>query len=342
MFTIYSDDHRLHHGKAELNDGQLMPCHEKPERADSVLAAIQSSAVGDVIEPADFGLEPVLAVHTAGYIDFLQNAWSLWAAEGRDWDALPLNWPVRGMRQVEPDYIDGKLSYYSFDAGTPITPGTWQAVFAGARVALTGAAKLLSGEKSVFSLCRPPGHHAAADYFGGYCYLNNAAIAAQYLRDNGAGKVAVLDVDYHHGNGTQSIFYDRDDVLFVSIHGDPKQEFPYFLGHADETGEGPGEGFNMNLPLPWNTSAADWFTALDESLERLSRFGPDAVVVSLGVDTYINDPISQFQLQAGDYLYVGQKIAKLGLPAHYVFEGGYAVEDIGENVVNVLRGAGGG
>ena len=339
MLTIYSDDHRLHHGKAELNDGQLMPCHEKPERADKVLAAINAAQIGEIIAPLEFGLEPIHAVHTPRYIDFLQHAWSLWTAEGRDWDALPLNWPVRGMRQVEPDYIDGKLSYYSFDAGTPITAGTWQAVYAGARVALTGAAKLLSGETSAFSLCRPPGHHAAADYLGGYCYLNNAAIAAQHLRDNGSDRVAVLDVDYHHGNGTQSIFYDRDDVLFISIHGDPKQEFPYFLGHADEAGEGRGEGFNVNFPLPWNTSADDWFAALDESLDRVSKFKPDAVVVSLGVDTYVNDPISQFRLETSDYLRVGERIAALGLPTHYVFEGGYAVEDVGENVVNVLKGA---
>ena len=339
MLTIYSDDHRLHHGKAELNDGQLMPCHEKPERADRVLAAIKDANLGPILGPDDHGLETVQAVHTPAYVNFLQKAWSLWTAEGRDWDALPLNWPVRGMRQVEPDYIDGKLSYFSFDAGTPITAGTWQAVYAGANAAATGAAKLVDGERNAFVLCRPPGHHAAADYYGGYCYLNNAAIAAQYLRDRGATRVAVLDVDYHHGNGTQSIFYDRDDVLFLSIHGDPKQEFPYFLGHADETGEGKGEGFNVNYPLPWNTGADRWFDALADSLDRIQAFKPDAVVVSLGVDTYINDPISQFRLETDDYVEVGRRIAATGLPTLFVLEGGYAVDDVGRNVVNVLLGA---
>ena len=162
MFTIYSDDHRLHHGKAELNDGQLMPCHEKPERADTVLSAVRDADLGAVVAPDDHGLEVIHAVHSLAYIDFLQNAWSLWTAEGRDWDALPLNWPVRGMRQVEPDYIDGKLSFFSFDAGTPITAGTWRAVYSGANVAATGAAKLVGGERHAFALCRPPGHHAAA------------------------------------------------------------------------------------------------------------------------------------------------------------------------------------
>lgn len=339
MITIYSDDHRLHHGKSELNDGQLMPCHEKPERADSVLAAIKNAQLGPVIAPDDYGLDAIHAVHARAYINFLENAWALWTAEGRDWDALPLNWPVRGMRQVEPDYIDGKLSFFSFDAGTPITAGTWRAVHSGANVAVTGAAKLTNGERYAFALCRPPGHHAASDYYGGYCYLNNAAIAAQYLRDHGADRVAVLDVDYHHGNGTQSIFYDRDDVLFVSIHGDPRQEFPYFLGHAGETGTGRGEGFNVNYPLPWGTTAERWFDALADSLEQVRSFKADTIVVSLGVDTYINDPISQFRLQTSDYVEVGRRIAGLGLPTLFVLEGGYAVDDIGRNVINALRGA---
>ena len=339
MLTVYSNDHQLHRGKFEFSNGQLLPCFEKPERADLVLEAVQKANLGDVIEPDDFGLDPVRRVHDERFVEFLQEAWDLWAAEGRDHDALPLNWPVRGMRQIEPEHIDGKLSYFSFDAGSPITSGTWQAVKSSANVALTGASKLLAGENCVFSLCRPPGHHAAADYIGGYCYLNNVAIAAQYLRDNGASKVAILDVDYHHGNGTQSIFYGRSDVLFVSIHGDPAQEYPYFLGRGDETGEGDGDGYNFNFPLRWQSSAELWFDALEKSCSLISEYAPDYVLISLGVDTFIDDPISEFRLTTDDYLTLGSRIADLGLPMLFVLEGGYAVADIGTNAANVLIAA---
>ena len=339
MQTIYSDDHRLHHGKGELNDGQLQPCVEFPARADNVLAAVRDAKLGEVIAPDDFGLDPIRRVHSPRFVEFLEQAWTLWTAEGRTSDALPLNWPVRGMRQIEPDYIDGKLSYFSFDAGTPITAGTWKAITTGANIAVTGAAKLLAGERNAFALSRPPGHHAAADYYGGYCFFNNAAIAAQYLRDQGAARVAILDIDYHHGNGTQSIFYDRDDVLFVSIHADPRQEYPYFLGYADETGDGAGEGCNLNLPLPWQSGAKEWLDALDVGLARIAEFAADYLVVSLGVDTFVDDPISQFRLETNDYLEIGSRIGGLNLPSLFVLEGGYAVSEIGQNVVNVLQGA---
>ncbi|MCJ7592575.1 MAG: histone deacetylase family protein [Woeseiaceae bacterium] len=339
MLTIYSDDHRLHHGKSELNDGELKPCFECPERADIILDAVTESKLGDVIAPDNFGLDPIRAVHNPGYVAFLEQAWNSWTATGRHGDALPLNWAIRGLRQIEPETIDGKLSYFSFDASTPITAGTWKAATSAANVALTGAANLLQGESCAFSLCRPPGHHAASDYFGGYCFLNNAAIATQYLLDHGATRVAVLDVDYHHGNGTQSIFYERSDVLFVSIHADPLQEYPFFLGHVDERGDGAGEGYTANFPLRWHSSAPKWFDALDAGLQLIADYAPDYVVISLGVDTYIDDPISQFRLETPDYLEVGSRIASLGLPMLFVLEGGYAVAEVGRNVSNVLVGA---
>ncbi|MEM7430488.1 MAG: histone deacetylase family protein [Pseudomonadota bacterium] len=338
MKTIYSDDHQLHRGRSELSDGKLVPSFECPERADTVLAAV--TPITDVIEPKRFGLGPVRRIHADNYVAFLEKAWSMWAELGRDWDALPLNWAVRGMRQIEPDHIDGKFSYFSFDAGTPITPGSWQAMTTAADVALTGAELVKDGARAAFSLCRPPGHHAAADYFGGYCFLNNAAIAAQYFRDHGAERVAILDVDYHHGNGTQSLFYDRADVMFLSIHGDPRQEYPYFLGYADETGEGEGLGFNHNYPLPWGTAADVWFDAFTDALKHLWDFDPDVVVVSLGVDTFELDPISEFKLKTGDYPKMGEKIGLLGKPTLFVMEGGYAVGEIGENVAGVLKGFG--
>ena len=187
-------------------------------------------------------------------------------------------------------------------------------------------------------LTRPPGHHAGADYFGGYCFLNNSALAAQTLRDAGADRVAVLDIDYHHGNGTQDIFYARDDVFTLSVHGDPMTEYPFFLGHAGETGFGRGAGFNLNLPLPRGTGTADWRAALQCALDVLRDWRAHALVVALGVDTFAGDPISGFCLRAGDYLRVGQAIAALGLPTVFVFEGGYAAAEVGVNVVNVLEG----
>ena len=198
------------------------------------------------------------------------------------------------------------------------------------------------GASCAFSLCRPPGHHAAQDMFGGYCFLNNAAIAAQSMRHAGAAKVAILDVDFHHGNGTQAIFYDRDDILFLSLHGDPLDAFPYFLGGGDETGEGPGEGFTVNYPLPKGCPYPKWAEALNDALARIAAFGADAVIVSLGVDTFEDDPISFFKLTGDDFTDYGAKIAGLGLPTLFVMEGGYAVAEIGVNTVNVLEGFGNG
>jgi acetoin utilization deacetylase AcuC-like enzyme len=201
------------------------------------------------------------------------------------------------------------------------------------RVAVDGAA---------FALCRPPGHHAARDLYGGYCFLNNAAIAAQAFLDDGAARVALLDVDFHHGNGTQDIFYERDDVLFLSLHGQPEDAFPHFLGYADETGAGRGEGFNANYPMPPGTPYAVWGDALEHACRRIVDYAPDVLVVSLGVDTFENDPISFFKLTSEDFSRYGERIGQLRLPTLFVMEGGYAVSEIGINTVNVLdafRGA---
>ncbi len=338
MKTVYSDDHRLQDGKSELIDGKLMPCFEMPRRAEIVLARVEASGLGPVVAPERFGPAPLARVHSAPFLRFLEGAWDAWVAEHGAYDALPLTWPTRGMHPREPEAIDGKLSYFSLDAGTPITAGTWAAASAAADVALAGQKLVAGGERAVFSLCRPPGHHANADTYGGYCFLNNAAIAAQAFRDGGAARVAVLDIDYHHGNGTQAIFYDRADVLFVSLHGHPAQEFPYFSGYAEETGAGAGEGFNLNYPLRWGTGFDLWNYALEQACGRIGAYAPDALVVSLGLDTFEDDPISKFRLKSGDYPKVGAAIAGLGLPTLFVMEGGYAVEALGINTVNVLAG----
>ncbi|MEM9329887.1 MAG: histone deacetylase family protein [Pseudomonadota bacterium] len=337
MLTIYSEDHRKRDAKTELYGGELIPPFEKPARMDFILDRLHAENLGEIVAPRDFGLDPILAVHDRDYVKFLENCWHEWAAEGMGGEAIVTTWPARRMQQRCPVHIDGKLGYYAMAAETSITEGTWDAARASANVALEGAERL-AAEKSVFSLCRPPGHHAALDMFGGYCFFNNAALATQSILNQGAERVAILDVDFHHGNGTQDIFYTRDDVLFISLHGAPEDAFPHFLGYADETGEGIGEGFNLNFPLPPGTPFGPWQDALKQALEAISNYGPEALVISLGTDTFERDPISFFKLTSADFFTYGQDIAQLGLPTLFVMEGGYAVEEIGVNAVNVLQG----
>ncbi len=342
MKTYYNHLHAQHQGKVEMFRGALVPCFEVPARANHVLAELQRRQLGPVLEPQAFDESTLTTIHSPRYLRFLATAWDQWLAlapANADKDILPSVWPTRTFRtDIEPDNFAAKMGLYSFDAGTPFTAGTWVAARAGAYCALSAAGRLVQGDRAAFALSRPPGHHAGADFFGGYCFLNNAALAAQHLRDAGMAKVAVLDVDYHHGNGTQAIFYDRADVFFASIHGDPRTEYPFYLGHSDERGAGAGLGANLNLPLPRGTGFGVWSQALDTALQAIVRFGADALVVSLGMDTFVGDPISGFTLETADYAVVGQRIAQAGLPTAFVFEGGYAVHEVGVNAVNVLEG----
>lgn len=338
MKTVYSEDHRQHHPKGELYGGELVPPFEKPERADFVLGQVKAVDLGPVLGPEEHGVAPLARVHDEGFLRFLETCWADWTAAGNKGEAIATVWPSRGMQLREPHDIEGRLGYYAMAAETAITGGTWPAARSSANVALTAGKIVQGGERAAFALCRPPGHHAAADLFGGYCFLNNAAIAAQAFIDAGAKRVAILDVDFHHGNGTQSIFYGRDDVLFLSLHGDPRDAFPHFLGYADETGAAAGEGFTANYPLPPGTDYGSWGQALEDACRRAADYGPDAVVISLGVDTFEKDPISFFKLTSDDFLRYGETIAKLGKPTLFVLEGGYAVAEIGINAVNVLTG----
>lgn len=337
MLTIYSEDHRKRDAKTELLGGQLIAPFEKPSRMDFILQRIQSQGFGDVIAPREFGTRPLLALHDAGYVSFLETVWGEWTAAGMQGEAIAASWPARRMQQRCPTDIDGKLGYYALAAETSITEGTYAAARASANVALEGAARLVQ-EGAVFSLCRPPGHHAALDMYGGYCFFNNAGLAAQSLLDQGAERVAILDVDFHHGNGTQDIFYSRDDVLFVSIHGQPEDAFPHYLGYEDETGLDAGEGFNLNFALPPGTEFSPWRDCLKRSLDRISAYAPEALIISLGTDTFERDPISFFKLTSDDFFTYGQDIGALNLPTQFVMEGGYAVEEIGINTGNVLQG----
>jgi len=329
----FFDPRQLAHAPAlELHNGGFVPFAESPERAHAILAAI-----GPAEAPFDHGEGPLRAVHGEAYLAFLWSAHKDWRAAGRDGDASGYAWPVVRRRPLDLERIDAKLGAYSFDASSPIAERTWEGAYWSAQTALTALDTVLAGERVAFALCRPPGHHAGADYLGGYCYLNNAAIAAQAAVEAGK-RVAILDIDYHHGNGSQDIFYGRGDVLFVSIHADPKMDYPYFWGHSDETGEGEGEGATLNLPLPRGADLAAYLPALEQALERIAAFAPDLLVVSYGADTFAGDPISHFRLETADYAFLAQRIAALGLPTLIVMEGGYAVDALGANVASFLVG----
>jgi acetoin utilization deacetylase AcuC-like enzyme len=342
MITFYNDRHALHHGKVEMFRGELVACFEIPARVDHVLRELESRKLGPIETPPEFPDGAITRVHSQRYVDFLAGAWDEWVAmnpANAQRDAIPSYWPIRTFRaDVLPASFPARMGLFSFDAGSPLTSGTWAAARSGACCALGAARAVTGGERAAFALTRPPGHHAGADFFGGYCFLNNAAIAAQSLRDAGVERVAVLDIDYHHGNGTQAIFYERADVFFASIHGDPHTEYPYYLGYADEQGSGAGLGFNRNLPLARGTGFTAWREALAQALRSIASYKAQALVVSLGLDTFAGDPISGFGLQSPDFLRVGEDLAAAGLPTAFVFEGGYAVAELGVNAVNVLEG----
>ncbi|GJL83341.1 MAG: acetylpolyamine amidohydrolase [marine bacterium B5-7] len=337
MKIVLSEDHRLHFPKGELCGGEMVRPFECPERWDYVLGELRSRGFKDTIAPDEIDLELVRKVHDAEFVEFLEQAWTDWHQTGFKGEALPYVIPARRMQQRRPDHIDGRLGYYCMAIDTAITNGTWQAVRSSAACAVT-AQRLVADDGHAFALCRPPGHHAARDLYGGYCFLNNAAIAVQAFVEQGAHRVALLDVDFHHGNGSQDIFNQRDDVLFVSLHGRPEDAFPHFSGYADEVGEGAGEGYNINFPLRPGTTGSEWIAALADALKRITDYRPDALVVSLGVDTFCKDPISFFRLESEDFRRYGAHIGRLRLPTLFVMEGGYAVEEIGINTVNVLDG----
>lgn len=330
----FFDPRQLVHAPAiELHNGGFVPFAETPARAEAVLATIGGAEVA-----IDHGEAPLRAVHSEDYLAFLWSAHKDWKAAGREGDAAGYAWPIVRRRPLTLDRIDARLGQYSFDASSPIAAGTWDGAYWSAQTALSGLDAVLGGDRSAFGLCRPPGHHCGRDYLGGYCYLNNAAIAAEAAIAAGRRKIAILDVDYHHGNGTQDIFYARGDLLFVSIHADPVMDYPYFWGHADESGEGAGEGANLNLPLPRGTDLAAYLPALDKALERIASFAPELLIVSYGADTFGGDPISHFTLQTADYATLAKGIASLDLPNLIIMEGGYAVDALGANVTAFLSG----
>ncbi|HEV7523824.1 MAG TPA: histone deacetylase family protein [Acidimicrobiia bacterium] len=339
MLIVGSEAHRTHHPRIPFQDaGRFIDPPEIPERADRILAAIDEAGLGPVQAPRTFERSATTRVHSPEYVEFLEHAHARWrAATGLDEssEAIAYARAIRDQPHVELDHVIAQLGWYSHDTD-PILNGTYPAAVGAVDITLSAWEAVADGrEKVAYALARPPGHHAAADSFAGYCYLNNAAIAAQAWTDRGA-RVAIVDVDYHHGNGTQQIFYDRDDVLFVSLHADPAVEYPFFLGFANERGWGAGEDCNRNFPLALGTEWDAYGPALTAALAVVRKFGPDALIVSLGVDTALEDADS-FRLVADDYPRLGAELAALDRPTLVVQEGGYCLDVLGRNVVGVLR-----
>lgn len=345
MKVVYSLRHRAHHPEREFEDARFQEPFEHPGRAEIIRATLAADDRFDFVAPDDHGRAPIEAVHDPGLVDFLETAWARFqAAHGPVHDVVPDVFAHGAIREGmgaarKPTRIGAELGWWCYETTTPVTEGTYDAARSSVDVALTAADLVLGGEGVTYGLCRPPGHHASRSVYGGYCFFNNAAVTAQHLVAATGSKVAVLDVDYHHGNGTQQIFYDRDDVPFVSLHGDPERAYPYLTGHGDEVGSGRGRGSTLNIPLAERTDDDAYLSALGRALETIAASGAGALVVSLGLDTYHLDPISDLGLTADGFEHCGRMIAELGLPTVVLQEGGYATDDLGENARRWLLGA---
>ncbi len=341
LITICTPDHAAHWPPHEFIDGQLAPNYESPARVEIIEAALRTAALGPLLAPEPHSDDAILAIHDPGYLHFLESIYARWVAAGATPVAvIPSTFAVRWMARPSNDPL-AVPGYYLFDGSAPIVADTYRVARQSADAALTAADLLLRGEQAVYALCRPPGHHAGSNMGGGYCYLNNAALAAQRLL-TGAKRIAVLDIDFHHGNGTQQIFYERDDVFVVSIHGDPAVNYPYFAGYADERGAGVGHGYNLNIPLVGAPDNIEYLAALDRAIGALRAFQPAYLVVSAGLDTYAGDPVAEngagFALTQSAYPQIGARIAGLAIPTVFVQEGGYGIAALGENVAGLLRG----
>jgi acetoin utilization deacetylase AcuC-like enzyme len=340
MQIVATAHHRAHNTRHSL-PGYDSRYDEVPQRAEAILDALREAGMGAVREPQDHGLAPILAIHDAGLVAFLQDAF-LASRSALDGEA-PLYpsgyFAVRGW-QRQPASWQHRAGYYAIDRDCPILAGTWTAAYWSAQTALTAAGLVLAGQRSAYALCRPPGHHAAASQYGGYCYLNNAAIAARHLQGGSGARVAIVDIDYHHGNGTQDIFYADPTVLFCSLHADPDEEYPYFWGAAAELGSGAGMGANRNWPLPAGADDVAYLAALDEALAVVAAFRPAFLVVSAGFDLVQGDPSATtigFGVTVDGLEQVGRRLAALAVPTLVVQEGGYQIERLGEMAVRFLR-----
>jgi acetoin utilization deacetylase AcuC-like enzyme len=334
--VIFAQEQLKHFPESYLSSGAPIENPEQPERAKRLLSAATASGLHQD-SPPDYGNDVIASVHTARYIDFLQNIYTRWSRmDGASKEVVPNVHPI-SREDGYPKSAVGQVGYHVYDASCPISEDTWLSARWSAMTAAHAARQVAAGDDACFALCRPPGHHASQDIAGGFCYLNNSAIAAQQLRSKHQ-RVAILDVDVHHGNGTQRIFYERSDVLTVSLHADPVRFYPFFWGYENETGAGAGTGFNRNLPLPRGTSDAEYLPVLHDALETISDFAPDALVVALGLDAHEDDPYRGMAITTAGFGQIAEIIGQLGLPTVLVQEGGYLSDALGANLSAFLDG----
>lgn len=330
---ITSPHHELHRPETEYSHGRAIPYAEQPIRLQYILDSLLPSGLVQPLAPDELvPLAELETIHRPDYLAFLQMM-SEQVENGRY--VYPETFPVapHANPQARQGHWMTQFGQYAIDPVAPIGRGTWAAAHLSATIAATGARLLMEGAPTAYALCRPPGHHAGRATLGGYCYLNNAALAAHLLKKQ--GKVAIIDVDYHHGNGTQEIFWDDPEVLFTSIHGHPNFDYPFFWGYEDERG---AAGNVHNWPLPKGTTGREFMHTLGQLLEVVEQFNPQTVVISLGFDTYAEDPVGNFQLQLPDYMEIGQMLAQVKRPVLLVQEGGYASPMLGRMAENFLQG----
>ena len=343
MPVVAGHAHRSHDPPYEVNYGEAVrPVYERPARAERLRDAL-AAAGHPLLDPAGHGREPVLAVHQPDLVEFLEGAWPAWRAAGGPEVLIPDSFAIGRLGQGGGRDLGGGVGrpgWFCFDTATPLVEGSFRAAAAAADVALTAADLVAAGAPAAYALCRPPGHHAGPGYYGGFCLLNNAAIAARRLAR--LGRVAIVDVDFHHGNGTQDIFWEDPEVLYVSLHGDPAAHYPYFTGAADELGDGAGRGATRNLPLPDGTGDDAYLEALAEAMALVVAFDPAALVVSAGFDIFAGDPIGAFAVTTEGFGRIGAALATAGRPTLVVQEGGYALDALGANTVALLAGIQGG
>jgi acetoin utilization deacetylase AcuC-like enzyme len=340
MITIFDEAQRLHAPPGYIVSGKLQPSPERPERIDLLMEGVRRLG-GPVKAPPSIDRQLLELIHTPRYLAFLENVWTRWSRLP-DASAYPApNVHALGRPTLPeagyPDSVVGQCGFHIGDGSAPITAETWTSALASAATAAHAAQLLLDGGRLVYALCRPPGHHAASDVAAGFCYINNSALAAELLTRAGQ-RVAVLDIDVHHGNGTEAIFYDRANILTISLHADTKRFYPFFWGYAEETGRGDGEGYNLNLPLPRGTKIDDYRRALAKALQRVAEFRPTMLVIAAGLDISIDDPFQGFAITTADFATIGRDIATLHLPMLVVQEGGYPSASLGVNLASLFEG----
>ncbi len=339
MKAFYAAEQKRHNPKAFLSSGAPQPNPEQPERVERLLTGARAAGC-EILRPRDHGLGPIAAVHTPEYLDFLEHIYARWQriAEASE-EVIPNIHPLARNGRYPASAV-GQAGYHMADTACPISGETWESVCWSAWSAVDAADAVMAGERAAYALCRPPGHHAFADVAGGFCFVNNSAVAAQRFLSSSA-RVVILDIDLHHGNGTQGIFYERADVLTISIHADPVRFYPFFWGHADERGEGSGLGYNLNLPLERKSGDAEFLAALDVAFRRIRAYAPDALVVALGLDAFEDDPFGGLSVSTPGFARIGEAIVGLGLPTAIVQEGGYLCDALSDNLTSFLTGFGG-